>query len=147
MILLCVLRKLYPKINNSVDPEKNPKVVKITCYDERFAIKLFQVLNNRGMDLSAADIIKGYLLVPINRDEHKHAVFMNDWRVIEQWISDMDNVNLTDMFTYYQYYLLASNPKHSLVEELKRQFLVHTMEHLLPYISHYGPACEICRNG
>jgi uncharacterized protein with ParB-like and HNH nuclease domain len=214
MILLCVLRKLYPKINSSVDPEKNPRVVKIkkiencicdsndmkrlrlqsdpshasdfaesifdrndfsdirkpskkgielearnryintayifnnyltrlgkdesgnlvnyllnqvklikiTCYDEGFAIKLFQVLNDRGMDLSAADIIKGYLLAPINRDQHKHAVFMNDWRVIEQWISDMDNVNLTDMFTYYQYYLLASNPKHSLVEELKRQF-------------------------
>ncbi|WP_053070046.1 DUF262 domain-containing protein [Clostridium sp. K25] len=214
MILLCVLRRVYPKINSKVDPIQNPKVVKIkkiencisnsndihrlrlqsdpahasdfedliaekeefsdikkpskkeienevknryintayifneyltnlgeveagnfinyllnqvklikiTCYDESFAIKLFQVLNDRGMDLSAADIIKGYLLAPISRDEHKHATFMNDWRVIEQWISDMDADNLTDMFTYYQYYLLARNPKHSLVEELKRQF-------------------------
>ncbi len=98
------------------------KLIKISCYDEGFAIKLFQVLNDRGMDLSPSDIIKGYLLAPISRDAHKHATFMNDWRVIEQWIADMDHDSLTDMFTYYQYYLLASNPKHSLVEELKRQF-------------------------
>lgn len=98
------------------------KLIKITCYDEGFAIKLFQVLNDRGMDLAPADIIKGYLLAPINKDKHKHDVFMNDWRTIEQWISDMDKANLTDMFTYYQYYLLARNPKHSLIEELKNQF-------------------------
>lgn len=99
------------------------KLIKITCYDEGFAIKLFQVLNDRGMDLSPSDIIKGYLLSSLNGKEnkHNHDTFMADWRLCEEWTKELD-VNLTDMFTYYEYYLLASNPKKSLVEELKAQF-------------------------
>ena len=33
-------------------------IIKITCTDESFAIKLFQVLNDRGQDLSNSDLIK-----------------------------------------------------------------------------------------
>ncbi len=99
------------------------KLIKITCYDEGFAIKLFQVLNDRGLDLSAADILKGYLLSTLagKDNKHNHDTFMTDWRFCEEWVKELD-VNLTDMFTYYEYYLLASNPKKSLVEELKAQF-------------------------
>lgn len=99
------------------------RLIKITCYDESFAIKLFQVLNDRGLDLSPADIIKGYLLSSLNEKDNKHNydTFMADWRLCEEWTKELD-ANLTDMFTYYEYYLLASNPKKSLVEELKVQF-------------------------
>lgn len=99
------------------------KLIKITCYDEGFAIKLFQVLNDRGMDLSPADIIKGYLLSSLTGkdNKHNHETFMADWRLCEEWIKELDD-NLTDMFTYYEYYLLTNNPKKSLVEELKMQF-------------------------
>ncbi len=99
------------------------KLIKITCYDESFAIKLFQVLNDRGLDLSPADIIKGYLLSSLNGkgNKYNHDTFMADWRLCEEWTKELD-ANLTDMFTYYEYYLLASNPKKSLVEELKVQF-------------------------
>ncbi len=99
------------------------KLIKIICYDESFAIKLFQVLNDRGLDLSPADIIKGYLLSSISGkdNKHNHDTFMADWRLCEEWTKELD-VNLTDIFTYYEYYLLASNPKKSLVEELKLQF-------------------------
>lgn len=99
------------------------KLIKITCYDESFAIKLFQVLNDRGMDLSSADIIKGYLLSSINgiNNKNNHDTFMHDWRLCEEWVKELD-VTLTDMFTYYEYYLLTSNPKKSLVDELKAQF-------------------------
>ena len=55
-------------------------MIKITCFDESFAIKLFQVLNDRGMDLSAADIIKGYLLSGLVNDNHGREVFMHDWK-------------------------------------------------------------------
>lgn len=99
------------------------RIIKITCFDESFAIKLFQVLNDRGMDLSPADIIKGYLLAPISSDDFKHKAFMNDWRQIEQWLADLESDDtMTGMFTYYQYYLLATTPKKSLVDELKLQF-------------------------
>lgn len=97
------------------------KMIKITCFDESFAIKLFQVLNDRGMDLSAADIIKGYLLSGLANDNHGREVFMHDWRIIEEWAKEFDD-SLTDLFTYYEYYLLGSNPKRSLVDELKVLF-------------------------
>lgn len=98
------------------------KMIKITCFDESFAIKLFQVLNDRGMDLSAADIIKSYLLSTVGPDKHKHDTFMYDWRLCEEWVKELDGDDLTDLFTYYEYYLLGSNPKKSLVDELKVLF-------------------------
>jgi|LSQX01.1.fsa_nt_gb uncharacterized protein with ParB-like and HNH nuclease domain len=97
------------------------KMIKITCFEESFAIKLFQVLNDRGMDLSAADIIKGYLLSGLVNDNHGREVFMHDWRMCEEWVKELDD-SLTDLFTYYEYYLLGSNPKKSLVDELKILF-------------------------
>ena len=97
------------------------KMIKITCFEESFAIKLFQVLNDRGMDLSAADIIKGYLLSGLVNDNHGREVFMHDLRMCEEWVKELDD-SLTDLFTYYEYYLLGSNPKKSLVDELKILF-------------------------
>ena len=38
------------------------KIIRIDCKNRDFAIKLFQVLNARGMDLTAADLIKSFLL-------------------------------------------------------------------------------------
>lgn len=98
------------------------KMIKISCFDESFAIKLFQVLNDRGMDLSPADIVKSYLLTTVGTDKHKHDTFMHDWRMCEEWVKELDGDDLTDLFTYYEYYLLGSNPKRSLVDELKDLF-------------------------
>lgn len=94
------------------------KLIKIMCFDESFAIKLFQTLNDRGLDLSSSDIIKGYLLYGIKKDKHAYDTFMYDWRLCEEWAEEVDE-SLTELFTYYEYYLLASNPKRSLVDEIK----------------------------
>ena len=99
------------------------KLIKITCYDESFAIKLFQVLNDRGMDLAPSDILKGFLLSSLSGKDskHNHETFMADWRLCEEWVKDLD-ADLTDMFTFYMYHLITSNPKKALVDELKLQF-------------------------
>ena len=39
------------------------KIIRIDCKNKEFAIKLFLVLNDRGMDLTAADLIKSHLIV------------------------------------------------------------------------------------
>jgi len=102
------------------------KVIRIDCRNRDFAIKLFQVLNARGMDLTAADLIKSYLLgklekqygddpdvLAANRDQ-----FIADWRAMEESIKSCD-VNLNDLFILYEYYLLGQNPKKSLYDELQ----------------------------
>lgn len=91
------------------------RMITISCSNDSFAIKLFQVLNTRGMDLSPSDLIKSFLLSKLDADNHNQ--FMATWREIETLITN-SNETITDLFGYYEYYLLASNPKRSIYDEL-----------------------------
>ncbi|MCI6153392.1 MAG: DUF262 domain-containing HNH endonuclease family protein [Fusobacterium perfoetens] len=105
------------------------QLIRIDCSNRDFAIKLFQVLNDRGMDLTSSDLIKSYLIGNLNTIykndknllENYEKIFMADWQIMEETIKDSD-INLNDLFTMYEYYLLASNPKKSLTEELQDSF-------------------------
>ena len=105
------------------------QIIRIDCTDRQFAIKLFQVLNDRGMDLSAADLIKSFLLEKLYKkykedpdsSKLKEEKFIADWREMEQTIKKCD-INMNDLFIIYEYYLLASNPKKSLYDELQDIF-------------------------
>jgi len=96
------------------------RIIKITCTDTTFAIKLFQVLNDRGMDLTSSDLIKSFLLSKIN-DENRHAQFIADWQRIEDISKDSD-LGMDDLWTMYEYYNLAANPKKSLSDEIMAIF-------------------------
>lgn len=96
------------------------RVITIDCTSKSFAIKLFQVLNTRGMDLTSADLIKSFLMSKLKEEDL--ASFEQDWIYIERKAKEF-NETLNDLFTYYEYYLLASNPKKSLYDELERQFI------------------------
>ena len=93
-------------------------MITITCSKQSFAIKLFQVLNTRGLDLTNTDLIKSYLYGRLD-DERKREQFVATWREIET-ISKQIEEDVEGLFTYYEYYLLARNPKYSLYDELTR---------------------------
>lgn len=105
------------------------QIIRIDCADRQFAIKLFQVLNDRGMDLSAADLIKSFLLEKLykkykedpDNSKLKEEQFIADWREMEQTIKQCD-ISMNDLFIIYEYYQLASNPKKSLYDELQDIF-------------------------
>jgi len=48
---------------------KNARIITILFSSQAFAIKLFQVLNTRGMDLAPVDLIKSYLYNNISKFE------------------------------------------------------------------------------
>jgi uncharacterized protein with ParB-like and HNH nuclease domain len=105
------------------------KIIRIDCQSVTFAIKLFQVLNDRGLDLSNSDLIKSYLIAKIHRhcgsDEElkrqKENQFIDDWKTCEAVATDTgDSVN--DLFVLYEYYRLGENPKRGLYEELTKLF-------------------------
>ena len=101
---------------------KNVVIITITCSNEDYAIKLFQVLNTRGLELSSSDLIKSHLYSKINdHDEIKRNQFINVWIQIEEISKQLDE-KTDDLFTYYEYYLIGKNPEKSLYEELKSQF-------------------------
>lgn len=105
------------------------KIIRIDCKNREFAIKLFQVLNDRGMDLTAADLIKSFLMEKLytkypddaETRKIKEQQFISDWRDIEQTIKNCD-IDLNDLFIIYEYYTLGQNPKKSLYDELQDAF-------------------------
>jgi uncharacterized protein with ParB-like and HNH nuclease domain len=97
----------------------NVVMISIVCTDQSFAIKLFQILNTRGLDLNPADLIKSHLYGRC--DQNKHGQFIATWRQIET-LAAQSSETLDNLLTLYEYYLLAQNPKKSLYEELIAQF-------------------------
>jgi len=95
-------------------------MITITCSNRVSAIKLFQIINTRGLELSLADLVKSSLLSRI-RAEKKHTQFMVSWHDIEK-VAERNDESVTDLLTYYGYYLLASKPKISLYEEFEKRF-------------------------
>jgi len=101
------------------------QVIRIDCKEVSFAIKLFQVINTRGLNLSPADLLKSFLFGEISDDQgeadalRRH--FMTDWAQTEEMVSECRE-SMVNMFTLYSYYIRASNPKRSLYEELSDQF-------------------------
>lgn len=105
------------------------KIIRIDCQSVAFAIKLFQVLNDRGLDLSNSDLIKSFLIGQIQKSfagdnelkKQKEDQFMDDWKVCETH-SNHTETTLNDLFVMYEYYVLGTNPKKSLYDELVEQF-------------------------
>lgn len=105
------------------------KIIRIDCQSVAFAIKLFQVLNDRGLDLSNADLIKSFLIGQIQKSfagdteikKQKEDQFMDDWKICETH-SNHTETSLNDLFVMYEYYVLGTNPKKSLYDELVEVF-------------------------
>ena len=91
-------------------------LIRVVCYDESFAIKLFTVLNDRGLDLASSDIIKAYLLQKLSED--KRSSFVEVWKRVET-ICKQAGESLQMVLSLYLYYLKSGNPKKNLYEELK----------------------------
>jgi len=109
----------------------NVKIIRIDCHSVSFAIKLFQVLNDRGLDLSNSDLIKSFLIGKIHKTyddkddasvqelrKQKENQFMDDWKYCENIAIDTFE-SLNDLFVLYEYYRLGANPSKSLFDQLK----------------------------
>lgn len=95
-------------------------IIRIVCYDEGFAIKLFTVLNDRGLDLTPADIIKAHLLQNLDSEIQRNSV-TEVWKEIEN-ICKLSEESLQGILSLYLYYLKNENPKRALQDELKEYF-------------------------
>lgn len=94
-------------------------MISIVSSNQAFAIRLFQVLNARGLPLSNADLIKSYLYSRC--DKEKLPQFRQDWVKIESISKELDAEGLGDVETllsYFSYYYLVANPQESVFAEL-----------------------------
>ena len=103
------------------------KIIRIDCSNVGFAIKLFQVLNARGLDSTNSDLIKSFLIGRIHSIydaevvKQKEDQFLQDLIASEKIVVEV-NEGLNELFVMYEYFLLAANPKRSLYDELEIQF-------------------------
>ena len=98
-------------------------IIKTICTNQSFAIKLFLVLNYRGLELSISDIIKSYILDKYDSNdrynENDKATFNYNWKSIEKISNDYE-FTIDDFMVYFEYYKLKSNPKRQVTDELKK---------------------------
>ncbi len=76
--------------------------ITITCPDADKALRIFNVLNARGLALNATDIFKGELLKLAK--EHEREAFVSRWNALSQKCSDND-LTIETLFGWYLNYL------------------------------------------
>ncbi|MBH0240996.1 DUF262 domain-containing protein [Helicobacter pylori] len=88
--------------------------IAIICPDADKALRIFNVLNARGLALNATDIFKGELLK--HAKEHEREEFVSRWNDLSQKCSDND-LKIETLFSWYLTYL---NPVTSKEKTEKR---------------------------
>ena len=114
----------------------NIYIIKITCYDEPFAIKLFLILNDRGKDLASADIIKTYILDKYGDNEDGKNIFEQNWRHIEETCSS-NNVKMDEFLSYYSYFKLNSLPRKQITDDFHEVIKESDVAALVQELSDY----------
>ncbi|WP_305874073.1 DUF262 domain-containing protein [Helicobacter pylori] len=97
------------------------KVVFITiiCPDADKALRIFNVLNARGLALSATDIFKGELSK--HAKEHEQEEFVSRWNDLSQKCSDND-LKIETLFSWYLDYLNPVTSKEKMEKRLVTWF-------------------------
>lgn len=88
----------------------------ILCPNADSAIRIFNVLNDRGMPLSPIDILKSSLMQRILNEEDKNT-FKVSWEAIITKL-EFDDIAFEDMLNSYLYYKLGDNPSARIDTEL-----------------------------
>ncbi|GAA8187961.1 DUF262 domain-containing protein [Helicobacter pylori] len=124
---------LYLKVN----------FITITCSDVDKALRIFNVLNARGLALSATDIFKGELLK--HTKEHEQEEFVSRWNALSQKCSDND-LKIETLFSWYLNYLNPATSKEKMEKRLVTWFknLNKTpLEYLKGVEDFYNAYCEV----
>ncbi|GAA8493009.1 DUF262 domain-containing protein [Helicobacter pylori] len=121
------------------------KVVFITiiCPDADKALRIFNVLNARGLALNATDIFKGELLKYTK--EHEREEFVSRWNALSQKCSDND-LEIETLFSWYLNYLNPVTSKEKMEKRLVTWFknLNKTpLEYLKGVEDFYNAYCEV----
>lgn len=113
----------FAKLEKFIDYLLNKvRLITITCSNKEGAVRLFRILNDRGLDLSTADLVKSYLYDKAGTEEDRNVV-IDDWKEIETsisrspWETDMD-----EMLTCFSYYLLESYQREAIYGRLETKF-------------------------
>ena len=109
------LKSLYSKLINSVF------IIRLDIDAAKDAYKLFETINNRGLSLSATDIIKNFLLGKAsNIDDKTLDKVRNNWKGV---IINLDNIKMDNFFRQLMSSILEKKVSNNdLIEEFKKYY-------------------------
>ncbi len=140
----CLRKKEIENINNFIEWLYLRVVfITITCPDADKALRIFNVLNARGLALNATDIFKGELLK--HAKEHEREEFVSRWNALSQKCSDND-LKIETLFSWYLTYLNPVTSKEKTEKRLVTWFnkLNKTpLEYFKGVEDFYNAYCEI----
>ncbi|MFP5995489.1 DUF262 domain-containing protein [Helicobacter pylori] len=138
-------KKEIKNINNFIDwLYCNVVFVTITCLDADKALRIFNVLNARGLALNATDIFKGELLKELAKEEDQKKL-VSRWNALSQKCSDND-LTMETLFSWHLTYLNPVTSKEKMEKRLVTWFknLNKTpLEYLKGVEDFYNAYCEI----
>ncbi|WP_033590014.1 DUF262 domain-containing protein [Helicobacter pylori] len=120
------------------------KFITIICPNIDKALRIFNVLNARGLPLNATDIFKGELLKELAKEEDQKKL-VSRWNALNQKCSDND-LTMETLFSWYLTYLNPVTSREKMEKELVTWFknLNKTpLEYLKGVEDFYNAYCEI----
>ncbi|MBH0258594.1 DUF262 domain-containing protein [Helicobacter pylori] len=138
-------KKEIKNINDFIDwLYSNVKFITIICPSIDKALRIFNVLNARGLPLNATDIFKGELLKELAKEEDQKKL-VSRWNALSQKCSDND-LTMETLFSWHLTYLNPVTSKEKMEKRLVTWFknLNKTpLEYLKGVEDFYNAYCEI----
>ncbi|GAA7175861.1 hypothetical protein HpBGD54_01160 [Helicobacter pylori] len=122
----------------------NVKFITIICPNIDKALRIFNVLNARGLPLNATDIFKGELLKELAKEEDQKKL-VSRWNALSQKCSDND-LTMETLFSWYLDYLEPKTSREKMEKELVTWFknLNKTpLEYFKGVEDFYNAYCEV----
>ncbi|MGL2741898.1 DUF262 domain-containing protein [Helicobacter pylori] len=122
----------------------NIKFITIICPNIDKALRIFNVLNARGLPLNATDIFKGELLKELAKEEDQKKL-VSRWNALSQKCSDND-LTMETLFSWYLDYLNPVTSKEKMEKRLVTWFknLNKTpLEYLKSVEDFYNAYCKV----
>ena len=96
-------------------------LVVVSTTDMTSAYRIFSVMNDRGLDLSATDILKAEIIGDI-ADADEQREYAGKWEDVEQ---ELGRDRFGALFTHIRMIYAKAKPRRSLQEEFREQVLAH----------------------
>ncbi|AFF21095.1 hypothetical protein HPELS_07940 [Helicobacter pylori ELS37] len=140
-----IRKKEIKNINDFIEwLYSNVKFITIICPSIDKALRIFNVLNARGLPLNATDIFKGELLKELAKEEDQKKL-VSRWNALSQKCSDND-LTMETLFSWYLDYLNPVTSKEKMEKRLVTWFknLNKTpLEYFKGVEDFYNAYCEI----
>ncbi|MGN8465823.1 DUF262 domain-containing protein [Helicobacter pylori] len=140
-----LMKKEIKNINKFIEwLYSNVKFITIICPSIDKALRIFNVLNARGLALNATDIFKGELLKELAKEEDQKKL-VSRWNALSQKCSDND-LTMETLFSWYLTYLNPVTSREKMGKELVTWFNMLNkppLEYLKGVEYFYNAYCEI----